>query len=260
MLDSAGIGRAVVLSDAYWFDAPEYRLPSENSADVYARVRAENDWTAEQAANSGGRLVAFCSFNPLESYAPTELRRCVSSKKFAGLKLHLQESGIDLLQPEHVERVRRVFELANQLRFPITVHAQTKVSYGREAAQVFVTRLLPAAPDIPVTIAHLWGGGPFAPEALAVYVDAAASGAPSTRNLYFDVAEAALVANGSSEMLQAIAAAIRRIGPARILFGSDAVGPATLSPVRAAAQFREDVPLTDEEFRAIASNVAPYLR
>jgi predicted TIM-barrel fold metal-dependent hydrolase len=260
LLDSAGIGRAVVLSDAYWFDAPEYRLPSDNSATVYAKVRAENDWTADQAAKSGGRLVAFCSFNPLEAYALTELRRCVSSRRFAGLKLHLQVSGVDLLKPEHVARVRRVFELANQLRFPITVHAQTKVSYGRDAAQVFVTRLLTAAPDIPVTIAHLWGGGPFAPEALAVYVDAATSQTPAARNLYFDVAEAALVANGSSEMLQAIAAAIRRIGPERILFGSDAVGTTALPPLQAAAQFRKDVPLTEGEFRIIASNIAPYLR
>jgi predicted TIM-barrel fold metal-dependent hydrolase len=260
LLDSAGIKRAVLLSDAYWFDAPTYRLPSESTDAVYTKVRAENDWTADQAAKSGGRLVAFCSFNPLESYALTELRRCVSSRRFTGLKLHLQQSGVDLLDPEHVARVRRVFELANQLRFPITVHAQTKASYGREAAQVFVTRLLPVAPDIPITIAHLWGGGPFKPEALAVYVDAVASRAPGTKNLFFDVAEAALVANGSREKLQEIVAAIRRIGPEHILFGSDAVGPSTLAPQRAAAQFRKDVPLTEDEFRIIAGNVAPYLR
>src|SRR6185436_10922095 len=61
MLDAAGIKRAVVLSDAYYFDEPG--VPGAD--DAYAAVRAENDWTAAQAARFPDRLVAFCSVNPL---------------------------------------------------------------------------------------------------------------------------------------------------------------------------------------------------
>jgi hypothetical protein len=44
----AGIKRAVVLSDAYWFDSPPRArtLRDIEVHDVYAAVRAENDWTA----------------------------------------------------------------------------------------------------------------------------------------------------------------------------------------------------------------------
>src|SRR5205085_6222901 len=68
MMDTAGVKQAVLLSDAYWFDSPSYRTPGKDSSGEYEKVRAENDWTANEAAKSGGRLVAFCSFNPLADY------------------------------------------------------------------------------------------------------------------------------------------------------------------------------------------------
>ncbi len=259
LLDAAGIRRAVVLSDAYWFDSPSYRLPGQTDAQVHALVRAENDWTADQAARSGGRLVALCSFNPLASHALAELRRCAAGKRFAGLKFHLQMAEVDLAKPADLAALRAVFAEANRLDMPIIVHAQTKTGYDRRAAETFINQVVAEAPAIPVTIAHLWGGGPFAAEPLAVYAEAVASGNPAARNLWFDVAEAALVAGGDKDMLAAIAAAIRKIGPNRILFGSDAVGSRTLPPDKAAAQFRRDLPLSDEEFAIIAGNIAPYM-
>ncbi|HEX8173021.1 MAG TPA: amidohydrolase family protein [Thermoanaerobaculia bacterium] len=260
LLDEAGIRQAVVLSDAYWFDSPEYVWPTETPAEIYAHVRAENDWTAQQALASGGRLIAFCSFNPLADHALKELERCAAGGVFRGLKLHLQMAGVDLHDPAHVAKVRQVFAAADRLRFPIIVHAQTVTNYDRAAAQIFLDQVVSAAPHILVTIAHLWGGGPFAAEPLAVYTSAVAAGHPSTRNLYFDVAEAALVAGDSVELRQAIADAIRRIGPRRVVFGSDAVGQSALAPLAATTQFRQNIPLTEEEFATIAANVLPYLR
>lgn len=259
MLDEAHIGRAVLLSDAYWFDSPSMIPPGQSDAELYAQVRSENDWTAEQAALSHGRLVAFCSFNPLKTYAVRELERCARGGKFKGLKLHLQMSEVDLGNPGDVQKARRIFAEANKLRFPILLHAQTKDGYDGKAAQTILNELIAAAPEVPVVIAHLWGGGPFASEPLAVYADAIASGKPRLKNLYFDVAEAALVAGGRPEVVQAIAQAIRRIGPDRILFGSDAVGPTTLPPAKAAAQFRKDVPLTAAEFADIADNLPSFM-
>src|SRR5690242_18081531 len=62
-LDSAGIRRAVVLSMAY-----QYGSPSRTVENEYAKVRAENDWTAAQVAAWPGRLVGFCGVNPLKDY------------------------------------------------------------------------------------------------------------------------------------------------------------------------------------------------
>lgn len=254
LLDGAGIRQAVVLSDAYWFDSPEYRQPGQSDAEVYALVRAENDWTARQASASNGRLIAFCSFNPLADHALRELQRCNSLGAFRGLKLHLQMSQVNLRSQPDVRKLRGVFQAADKLRIPITVHAQTRENYNAEAARTFISEVATVAPNIPITIAHLWGGGPFAPEPLEVYVAAVENGHKGTKNLYFDVAEAALVAGGDKAMLAKIADAIRRVGPDRILFGSDAVGTTTLPPDKAAAQFRRDVPLTDEEFARMANN------
>jgi predicted TIM-barrel fold metal-dependent hydrolase len=260
MLDAAGVARAIVLSDAYWFDSPEYRPAQEDWAVTRAKVQAENDWTAAEAAGSGGRLVAFCSFNPLAPYALEELQRCKAGGRFAGVKLHLQMSRLDLHNRAHVARLREVFARADRLRLALTVHAQTAAPYDAAAATVFVRDVLPAAPHVPVIIAHLWGGGPFAPEPLRVYADAVARNAPGTRLLYFDVAEAALVAGGRQDVQNEIAQAIRRIGLSRILFGSDAVGGSTLPPLRAVSQFRQDIPLTSKEFSIIRSNVLPFLQ
>lgn len=248
LLDAVGIRRAVVLSVAYWFDGPA-ALPG---GDTYAQVRAENDWTVQEAARFPDRLVAFCSFNPLKDYALAELDRCAGKLRARGLKLHFRGSGVDLRNPEHVEKVRRVFAAASKLKMPITVHVRADESYGREHAEILVNQILPAAPDIPVQIAHLWGGEAFSDSALAVYADAVSSGHPATKNLYFDVAEAALVAGGSKEILQTLAQRIRQIGPSHILFGSDS-GHQT--PSEAWEMFRTQVPLTEEELRTIARNV-----
>jgi predicted TIM-barrel fold metal-dependent hydrolase len=259
MLDEAGIRRAAVLSEAYWFDRPDLRPKLPRDA-VYAKVRAENDWTAQQVAQFPDRLLAFCSFNPLNDYAVSELERCAATGRFAGLKLHFNSSGVDLTNPQHVARLQGVFEAANRHRLPIIAHVRTGENYGREQVEVLLNRVLPAAPDISVQIAHLWGGENFSDSALAAFATAVAAGHPSTKNLYFDVAEAALVAGESQETLNTIAERIRQIGIRRVVFGSDAAFNGRLRPKEAWAQFRTRVPLDEAEIRAIAGNVAPYMR
>ncbi len=256
LLDDAGIKRAVVLSEAFWFDSKR----DEPSPQSYAEVRAENDWTAAEIAKFPKRLVGFCSFNPLREYAIVELERCARTPYFTGVKLHFGTSGVDLKNPTHLASVRRVFGAANRRRLPIIVHVRADPSYGREHAEILLNRVLPMAPDVVVQIAHLWGGGGYSESALAAYADAVTSRHPATKNLYFDVSDAALVAEGSREILNAIAARIRQIGPRRVLYGSDAIGVGHPPPRQAWAAFRTQIPLTEEEFRIIAGNLTPYLR
>ena len=63
--------------------------------------------------------------------------------------------------------MRRIFEAANSHRLAITVHVRGDRRYGREHAEIFLNQLLPAAPDTPVQIAHLWGGDGFSEGAAA---------------------------------------------------------------------------------------------
>lgn len=252
-LDEAGIRRAVVLSTAYWFGSPIMR---KAEGDESANVRAENDWTAQEAARFPDRLFAFCSFNPLKDYAIAELDRCAKDPRIKGLKLHFGNSGVDVKNPQHVEKLRRIFAKADERRLAIVAHLWTGRDYGREHAEIFLNRILPAAPHIPVQIAHFAGGGPgYTDEALAVYADAISAGDPRTKNLYFDIATVA--DEQKPEVLQKFAQRIRQVGLQRVLYGTD-MGPPL--PRQSWATFRSTVPLTEEEIRTIAGNVAPYLR
>jgi uncharacterized protein len=262
LLDSAGIRRALVLSMAYTFGNPSRHVENE-----YDKVKAENDWTSRQVALFPDRLRAFCSFNPLQAYALQELARCARDPQLRrGLKLHFGNSAIDYHNPHDIERLRAVFRAANDLRMPIVVHMRASISkkmaYGREEARIFLNDILPAAPDVPVQIAHLTGGGgyadPLVDQALMVFVEAIRNKDRRTRHLYFDVTAVALP-DTTPEQLQLLATRIRQLGPRRILYGSDAAAGGNLPPREGWAAFRR-VPLSDSEFRTIANNVAPWLR
>jgi predicted TIM-barrel fold metal-dependent hydrolase len=256
MLDVAGIRRAVVLSEAFWFDSSSFDVAQPEQA-----VRAENDWTANEAAKYPDRLVAFCSFNPLADYALAEIEYCARDGRFVGVKLSFIMSGVDLSNSIHIERVRAVFQAANRYSLPLVAHVRpTGFRYGREQAATILDRLVTAAPDVTIQIAHLWGGEGFSESALEYYAAAVAAVHPAARNLYFDVAEVAFVAGRSAEDMAAVAQGIRRIGLDRILYGSDAALNGRLQPKESWALFRARVPLNAAEFREIARNVAPYLR
>lgn len=265
-LDEAGIRRAVVLSGAFVFSSrlnPDAGTPAEHRA----KARAENDWIAQEVAKYPDRLVAFCGLDPLAAYALEEMERC-AQRKFRGIKLHFEESRVDLQDPEDVEQARRVFAAANRLGLAIVVHPQNNQSHGRANARLLFDRVLTAAPDVPIQIAHLWGGSSFSAEAnetLGAYAEMVQANHPAAKHLLFDMAEAPLMAlqtgEKSEKVLRIIATRIRQIGASRILFGSD--GPAMLghiAPREAWTQFRTRVPLTEEEFETIAKNVAPYLK
>ena len=76
--------------------------------------------------------------------------------------------------------------------------------------------------------------------------------------LYFDVTGIASTAK-TPEEATLVATRIRQLGMQRILYGSDAASGGNPPPRAAWAAFRT-LPLTEEEFRTIASNVPPYMR
>ena len=256
-LDSAGLRRAVVMSWAYQFGAPSFDV-----VDEHAKVQEENDWTARQVARYPDRLAAFCSFNPLESYALEELDRCMNAGSFVGIKLHFTTSFIDLRNPDHVGRLQRVFRAANARRAPIVVHIRTlHRAYGRTDAEIFLRDVLGEAPDVPVQIAHAAGWGGYGPEtdaALAVFADAAARSDPRMANVYFDLSGVASRALPDS-MKQVLSNRIRAIGIHRMLFALDLAEQGSQRRREAWEAFIL-LPLESAEVKTIAANVAPYLR
>ena len=256
-LDDAGIGQGVVLSVGYWFGDPRRQL---SAADAEVKTRAENDWTVAQIAPYAGRLVAFCGVNPLADYAIAELHRCSTLPGVKGMKIHFGNSGVDVKNPEHVEKLRRFLQAANEHHMAIVMHLRQRGGYGREHAEIVLRQILPAAPDVPIQIAHLGSNESATDEVTAVYADAAAAGDPRLRNVIFDITQTVLPdSSQSAETLARIAATLRRIGLQRIVFGTDMIVGSNPPPREQWRAVRR-LPLTDEELRVVARNVPAYLR
>jgi predicted TIM-barrel fold metal-dependent hydrolase len=263
LLDAAGIERAIVLSVAYQFSNPN-RAPVANE---YEAVAAENDWTSQEVARFPGRLRGFCSVNPLRAYAVEEIARCAGDAQLGlGIKLHLGNSDVDLREPEHVDQLRRTFATANDRGMAVLLHLRPSITmrraYGAAEASVFLTRVLSAAPDVPVQIAHLGGSGgyddPAVDEALGVFVEAIARDDPLTDKLYFDVSGVAGIGAWTADKAEQVATRIRQLGLERVFYGSDAAVPGN-SPLEAWENFK-NLPLAASELIAIEGNIAPYAR
>jgi predicted TIM-barrel fold metal-dependent hydrolase len=259
MLDRAGIKRGVVLSMAYSFADERKKIP-----DPDRHVREENDWTSRQMVLSNGRLVGFCGVNPLRDGALAEIDRCLKLPGMMGVKLHFANSGVSMRNSDHVARLQRVFALANARHAPIVVHlhARSGSPYGAEDAQVFLKKLLPYAPNVVVQVAHLAGSGNFPPDAeraMKVFEAAIQRHDPRTRKLYFDQSTVATASTLPADGAR-IADAIRGVGVKRVFFGSDMVVSYNPPPGPSWAIFKQKVPLTAAEFKAIALNVPRYMR
>lgn len=251
-LDAAGIERAAVLSVAYVYGQPARSLQEE-----YARVRAENDWAARQAAEYPERLVALCSVDPLKDYALAELARCSASPEFGrGIKLQPAAGGVQLDDPEQVERLRRVFRSANARDMAIVLQLQET---GVREARLLLEQLLPHAPDVQVQVAYS-GGREAAPQlaALAVLADAAARQDPRMRHVWVDVTAFARPGLSAADARRLVRR-LRQVGMERVLYGSDTEIGIDVRPREAWAAFRS-LPLTDAETAKVANNVMSYLR
>jgi predicted TIM-barrel fold metal-dependent hydrolase len=262
LLDKAGIRRAVLLSTGYRYGRPGAEVPNE-----YAAVKAENDWTAAQAALYPKRLIAFCGFNPLKDYALEEIRRCAQNPNIRyGIKMHFGNSDVQLENAEHFEKLKKIFQAANENRMAIAVHMRASISknrpYGPEQARRFL-ELLAFAPDIPVQIAHFASSGPGyvdppAHSVMETLAEAFEKKDPRTKNVWFDVASNAHPEN-SAEINALLVKRIRQVGVKRILYGTDAATGDNLRPRESWEAFTK-IGLTPKELKTIAKNVAPYLR
>ncbi len=257
-LDSAGIPKALVLSNASWFSRSGNEQPGE-----YAKVRAENDWVLSQVKGYPDRLYAACAVNPRRSHAVAEIERCAASGGFKALKMHFDASGVDLTNPDHVASVRLAFATANREGLPIVAHLQSEAGpYGGAQTRTFLTEIMPAAPDVPVMVNHLWGGGLYVDgpaETLTVFAEAFKRKDQSTRNLWFDVAQASMMVRKHKERAQLVEK-MREIGFTRMLYGSDGSQWNGVSPKEHWDEFAACMPMTRDELDSVATNIVPYLQ
>jgi predicted TIM-barrel fold metal-dependent hydrolase len=107
--------------------------------------REANERVIEDAAASGGRLVAFCRLDPGHEDAVAEAERSLDAGA-RGIKLHPRAEGFALDEPE----VRRVFEVAHERRVPVLIHA----GRGIPALGIHTVELARSLPGAQVILAH----------------------------------------------------------------------------------------------------------
>lgn len=258
-LDAAGIRQAVVLSVGYSYGDERKKLEDPDRL-----TREENDWTSVQVAASNGRLIGFCSANPLRDAALQELKRCLALPGMRGIKQHIGNAGVTLRNPQHLARMQQVFALAQRLRVPILVHLRYRggTDFGAPDARLFLDELVSRAPDSDVIVAHLGASSPNYPDqndqVMAVFGEAAQRRDPRMRRVYVDVS-ANVTADATPADGALIAKRIREVGANKILYGSDLSPPG--GSIRSGWEiFRGKVPLTPAEFQTIAGNRLSFTR
>jgi predicted TIM-barrel fold metal-dependent hydrolase len=90
-----------------------------------------------------------------------------------------------------------------------------------------------------------------------VFAEAVANRDARMERVYFDVSGVAGLGRWA-EKATIVAARLRQLGLERVLYGSDGATAGGLTPSEAWEAFRQ-LPLSDDEFRVVAGNVAPYM-
>lgn len=263
MLDSTGTRKASLLSTAYFFGMPEMDFQDKQN-----KVRQENRYVARQAAQYPKRLAAFCGVNPLAEYAIEEIQWCGEKDRFAGLKLHLANSDVDLRDEQDVQKMARVFRAASAQDLAIIIHLWTRnPDYGARDVEIFVNQIMPEARGVTVQVAHLGGPGRFSKVTNTVaqtFADLVQQKDASLGNLYFDLAAVPLNparAEGKRQQKQIqkrnqqLTNRIRELGADHVLWGTDWIA----GPFAAYRTKLQAVPFGQDLKQKILGNTAPYL-
>lgn len=257
-MDRARVRRALVMSTGYLAESPMMVPPR---ADAAALLRAANDWTANLARQSRGRLGAFVAIDPLTPDALPEIARWRGNPAVSGIKLHLTASAASLRRDSDVAALAAVFHAAADARLAIMIHLRTQsMDYGARDVQRFLADVLPEAGDTPVQIAHAagWGGLDRSTlSALGAFADAFAKHPERFRHVWWDLAD---VWRDDSSLAdrRALVVLIRRIGPSHFLPASDWPFSGDLADYY--SRRYPELPLTPAEWKIIRGNVAPYAK
>jgi predicted TIM-barrel fold metal-dependent hydrolase len=264
------VGQALLVPMAHLYGNAELREGLRLSeADEYARVSAENDYVAAQAARWPGRAVALCAVDWRRPYAWEELDRCRQKLKSPGIKLHLASAGTDLRDAAQRAELGRIAGWADQHGLAMLLHLDPQ-RRGHVVADIdrFLAEVLGPHPRLEVTVAHLGGSGGYGTWTQSVFrafiswLDRERAAGRERSGVRVDVSAALLekesegVPPTTPEEARALGDDLRRLGLGRVLFASDYP---VFAPRRLAELFAERTGLAPVELAQLLSNRAPVL-
>lgn len=250
-----GTKRFKMVSMAYLWGHPEFGKVNNE----YEMVKAENDFVLENLKWSMILIRAYCGINPLKDYALEEVKRCRKAGA-NGIKLHFNANQIYLTEPEHVAKLKPIFEYAGNKKLPLLVHFDNShPKTGARDVKILFEQILSDIRPIDLQIAHFGTSGGFN-EKTKVIIDAFleqfenVSKHNKKHRITFDISAVALdkdsegVPKLTAEEFKELSVYVRKLGMNKISFGTDY----PLYPVdEYIGILRERVGMTEDEIKAI---------
>ena len=176
-------------------------------------ARQANDYALDAARRHPGKIIPFCSVNPLWGEAAArEVRRCAETGARGIGELHPDTQGFSMADRDALGLLAPAMDAARVFRLPVLIHCSEPVGHVYPGKGSFTPdRALALAQAFPENIfifAHFGGGLPFYAQMPEV--------SDALRNVYFDSAAQPLLYRP-----HVYASAAAGAGNEKVLFGSD---------------------------------------
>jgi predicted TIM-barrel fold metal-dependent hydrolase len=225
-MDANGIDRTVLLPMDYWLMFGEPNMSLEAQLEAYGALQSRHP----------DRITAFATVDPRRSDAVQTLERAVREWGLKGLNLYPQ-TGFFVNAPE----TYKVLEKASEFGLPVTCHTgqlgatPLRAKYGDP---ILLDDVVNDFPNLTITAGHMAFGWHeqlfyFAGLRYNVYTDVSA---------WQDVARA-----NFAKFCGVLRHALDRLGPQRVLFGTDNPFVAALMSTKDYADLIRDLPQTAPE-------------
>ncbi len=255
ILSNTAVRRIDLISMAHVYTAEDFG-GFKNEREL---VERENSYVAAARDKHSKKTRAFCSVDPLREYALAELERCRTALKMDGIKLHHNANQVYLTVPEHLEKVKMVFEFAARHKMPILLHFDNSHRrFGKPDIDLLAGSILKDIGPVELRIAHFGTSGGFSQRTRAflnAFIEKL-DAEPELRKhkIKFDISAVALdkdsegVRKLTDDEFAVLARYIRRLGLKRIAFGTDYP---LYTPAEYQAILRNRVGLSDKELEIL---------
>lgn len=152
--------KLLLISTGYAYVLPEKNVNRDSLE--YDFVKKENNLLAKIKQTSPEKYIGFYGINPLKEYATAEILRCHNSLGLDGIKLHLQFSEVNWENPEHLEKMKKIFSILSKNQIPALIHNNaSNFFFARKHFQIFEKEILNKNDSLTIIFAHAGGAAGF---------------------------------------------------------------------------------------------------
>ncbi|MCR9182835.1 MAG: amidohydrolase family protein [Flavobacteriaceae bacterium] len=218
-----------LISMSYVYSSEEFGGNSEN---IEENVRYENDYLALAKLKHLKKIKAFYGIDPLQEFTFKEIERCHNELNLDGIKLHHNASQVYLTEPEHLEKIKSIFEYASYNQIPILMHFDNShPKFGKTDVKILADSVITGLEYVNLQIAHFGTSGGFnqkTKDVIDAFIELFQSNHPiSKHKITFDISAVCLdkdaegVSKLTTKEFDELSTYCRKLGFDRIVFGTD---------------------------------------